>query len=168
MGTAGLSLVGRTHRMYYRLLVLERVFRNSGESSDQQEVDDSDAPLFEGVREMLAGLAEEARIMATVPYPISEWRPGDDSFDPRWRSLSQLERREMRGLVRAYENLIDYCETLMAPDAPAPDAGEGVDVNWHRITVRRVKSELAFFLADANETGNRQAGDAAPTRRAQV
>ena len=149
MDTAGPTLQERALRSYRRLLVLERAFQKTVELLQGQGVNEAEAALCEGVRDILAELAEDSRIMSMVPLPFSEWRPDDDPVDGRWRTISQLERREVQQLVRACEDLIDYCE-MLSTRRPTADRS-GVDVRWHQETVGRFKSEAAFLLTEADE-----------------
>ena len=149
MDTTELAPQDRARRMYGRLLVLDRVFQRIGDQRQEPEADGSKRAFREGVRDMLAELAEDARIVATAPCASDGWRPREEPLDEQWRSISQLERREVRRLVRAYENLIEYCEALPSP--PATADGSCLDINWHRITVGRFKSEAAFLLTEADE-----------------
>ena len=96
MDPAGPTLQERALRTYRRLLVLERVFLRTGGLPREPESSEADAELHAGVRELLTELAEEARILSTVPVPLSEWRQGDGPNDGRWRTISLLERREVR------------------------------------------------------------------------
>ena len=120
----------------------------------------AEAALSEGMRDMLTELAEDSRVISTIPLPFSEWRPSDDPVDARWRTISQLERRETQQLVRAYEDLIDYCETL---GVRRPVTDRSVDVRWHQETVARFKSEAAFLLT---ETDEREHAEGRPSRAA--
>ena len=149
MDTTGPTLQERALRTHRRLLVLERVFQKTDGLFQEREVNEAEAALCEGVREILAELAEDARVMSTVPLPFSEWRPDDGPLDERWRTISQLERREVSQLVRAYEDLIDYNE-MLSIQRPTADRS-GVDVRRHRETVGRFKAEAAFLLTEADE-----------------
>ncbi len=155
MDTTGPTLQERALRSYRRLLVLERVFQKSVGLLREQEANEAEATLGEGVRDMLVELAEDARIMSTVPLPFSEWRSDDGPQKGGWHTISQLECREVRQLVRAYEDLIDYCEMHSIP-RPAEDRSD-MDARWHRATVERFKAEATFLLTEADD---RQPADA--------
>ena len=148
MSSSDLTLQDRARRAYQRLLILKRVFQGTG-LLDEPEVDESEAGLREGVRDMLAELAEDARIMSAVPVPFSEWRSGDGQNDERWRTISQLERREVRQLVRAYEELIESCDVRPMRQAGTDQAA--LDLRWHRDAVARFKAEAGFLLPDIEE-----------------
>ena len=57
-------------------------------------------------------LIEHARVLASAPFPISEWRPGDTRDDERWRALTEVERREVLSLVSGYDDLISWAEQM--------------------------------------------------------
>src|SRR5262245_22036737 len=110
--TSEATLVERAGFLYRQLLLLQRVFPDVSE--DNRSVpfgEDGDArSLCFGVREVLNQLAEEARVLTTVPLPIGHWRPGDSADDERWRALTEIERREIASLVAGYEALIALME----------------------------------------------------------
>ncbi len=138
----------RALRLYRRLLVLERVFRNTNGTHHEQETSASEDSLREGIQSMLAELAEDARIVSTVPHPRSDRPQGDDHFDDRSEEerhpLSHLERREIQQIVRAYEELIDYFDSLKV--VLGPTDGKRPDINWHRLALGRFKSENTSLL----------------------
>jgi hypothetical protein len=108
------TLKERAGRMYRRLLLLQRLFHASDEDDNGTEpgTDDRTRALAFGaaVREVLDELTEHARLVTSLPFPISEWRPGDGPDDERWRALTEVERREVASLVSGYENLISWAE----------------------------------------------------------
>jgi hypothetical protein len=115
MKTVELTLNERAARMYRRLLILQRVFQPGQEGTDDWQADDdggSDMGLSAAVREVLDELTEQARIFATIPYPISDWRPGDGSDDDRWRALTEVERREVLSIIVGYDALVAWSEDV--------------------------------------------------------
>ena len=78
----------RALRLYRRLLVLERVFRNTNGTHHEQETSASEDSLREGIQSMLAELAEDARIVSTVPHPRSDRPQGDDATASRFSTGS--------------------------------------------------------------------------------
>ena len=103
--TSEATLVERAGFLYRQLLLLQRVFPDMSEDTQSPPFgDDGDArSLCYGVREVLNQLAEEARVLTTVPFPIGHWRPGDGADDERWRALTKIERREIASLLEGYE-----------------------------------------------------------------
>ena len=110
--TSEATLVERAGFLYRQLLLLQRVFPDSCEDTRSLPFgDDGDArSLCFGVREVLNQLAEDARVLTTVPLPIGNWRPGDTADDERWRALTEIERREIASLLAGYETLIALVE----------------------------------------------------------
>lgn len=110
--TSEATLVERAGFLYRQLLLLQRVFPDASEDSRSLPFgDDGDArSLCYGVREVLNQLAEDARVLTTVPLPIANWRPGDTADDERWRALTEIERREIASLLAGYEALIALIE----------------------------------------------------------
>ncbi len=105
------TLAERAGHLYRQLLLLKRVFDSNEDAPlpPSQDADESSA-LCGAVRDVLAHLAEHARILTTVPFPIRDWRPGDSADDERWRALTPIERRELASLVTAHEDLINFVE----------------------------------------------------------
>src|SRR5262245_16934271 len=114
MKQAELSLQERVSRMYRRLLLLQRLFHPSRDDEEPLESDDRghDLALDAAVREVLDELTEHARVLTTIPSPISQWRPGDTRDDERWRALTEVERREILSLVSGYDELISWAEDM--------------------------------------------------------
>ena len=115
MKTLEPTLKDRAGRMYRRLLVLQRVFQPSREGDvDWPATDDvgGDAALSAAIREVLDELTEHARILTSIPFPISEWQPGDGPDDQRWRSLTEIERREVLSMIAGYDHLISWSEEV--------------------------------------------------------
>ena len=115
MKQAELSLQERANRMYRRLLLLQHLFQPPRDDGiDGLESDDRGRNLALGaaVREVLDELTEHARLLTSIPFPISEWRPGDTRDDERWRALTEVERREMLSLVSGYDDLITWAEEM--------------------------------------------------------
>jgi len=115
MNQAEPSLQERAHRMYRRLLLLQHLFHPSRDD-DGYALESGDRgrnlALGAAVREVLDELTEHARVLTSVPFPISEWRPGDSADDERWRALSDVERRELLSLVSGYDSLITWAEEI--------------------------------------------------------
>jgi hypothetical protein len=115
MKQAEISLRERAHRMYRRLLLLQHLFQPSRPDDDGAlESDDwgRNLALSAAVREVLDELTEHARLLTSIPYPISDWRPGDTADDERWRALTEVERREVLSLVAGYEGLVAWAERM--------------------------------------------------------
>lgn len=108
------SLKERVGRIYRRLLLLQQMFEPPRDDDEPLDAADraSRAALNAAVREVLDELTEHARVMMSVPFPISEWRPGDTRDDERWRALTEVERREVLSLVSGYDNLIGWAEQI--------------------------------------------------------
>ena len=108
------SLKERAGRMYRRLLLLQQMFQPRRDDDEPLDAADHTGRVALGaaVREVLDELTEHARIVTSVPFPISEWRPGDSRDDERWRALTEVERREVLSLVAGYENLIGWAEQM--------------------------------------------------------
>jgi hypothetical protein len=104
------TLAERAGHLYRQLILLKRVF-DSGDDQPAPPLDDAESSALHGaIREVLVQLAEHARILTTVPFPINDWRPGDGADDERWRALTEVERRELLSLVSAHEELINFVE----------------------------------------------------------
>ena len=117
MKTLEPTLKERAGRMYRRLLVLQRVFQPSREGDVEWPATDDgggggDAALSAAIREVLDELTEHARILTSIPFPISEWQPGDGPDDQRWRALTEIERREVLSMIAGYEQLISWSEEV--------------------------------------------------------
>jgi len=108
------SLKERAGRMYRRLLLLQQMFQPRREDDEPLDATDhaGHVALGAAVREVLDELTEHARLLTSVPFPISEWRPGDSRDDERWRALTEVERREVLSLVSGYDNLIGWAEQM--------------------------------------------------------
>jgi len=117
MKNAEMTLKERAAHVHRRLVLLQRVFQPSHETTDLESLDvgskAQDPALSAGIRELLDELIDHARTLSTIPFPLSEWRPGDGSNDERWRALTEIERREVLALVSGYETLISWGETVM-------------------------------------------------------
>jgi hypothetical protein len=144
------TLVQRAAYLYRHLLLLQQLFQGADENDAAAwlvAADDADAAACcVGIREELEDLKEQARILATVPFPIREWRPGDGSDDERWRALSQIERREVMSLASAYESLIAWVEGQAFPRPEPAERAEprGLDVLVPRVP--RDPNEMAEYL----------------------
>jgi hypothetical protein len=115
MKTVEPTLKERAGRMYRQLLILQRLFQRAQEADDVEWIGaadrSKDIALCAAVSEILDELADHAEILTTIPFPISEWQPGDGPDDERWRALTELERREVASMVSGYEGLITWSES---------------------------------------------------------
>jgi hypothetical protein len=141
--TSEATLVERAGFLYRQLLLLQRVFPDASEDTRSLPFgDDGDArSLCFGVREVLNRLAEEARLLTTVPIPIAHWRPGDTADDERWRALTEVERREISSLVAGYETLIALVER--EPFRNTSEAREVLQVERARLA--RFRQDMGFL-----------------------
>ena len=143
MKTVEPSLKERAGRMYRQLLILQRLFYRSREADDVEWVaagDRSrDVALCAAVSEILDELTDHAEILTTMPFPISEWQPGDGPDDERWRALTELERREVASMVSGYEGLIAWSESS-AREREATDY-----LKAERTRLGRFREEMGFL-----------------------
>ena len=143
MKTVELTLKERAGRMYRQLLILQRLFQRAREADDVEWLaggDHSrDVALCAAVCEILDELTEHAEILTEIPFPISEWQPGDGPDDERWRALTELERREVASMVSGYEGLITWCESS-ARGREATDYLKG-----ERTKLGRFRQEMGFL-----------------------
>jgi len=143
MKTVEPSLKERAGRMYRQLLILQRLFYRSREADDVEWIaagDRSrDVALCAAVSEILDELTEHAEILTTIPFPISEWQPGDGPDDERWRALTELERREVSSIVSGYEGLITWSES----SARGREATEYLKAE--RTRLGRFREEMGFL-----------------------
>lgn len=157
------TLVEPAGYLYRQLLPLQRVFPDAGEELRAAPVgDDGDArSLSLAIREVLDQLAEQARVLTTVPAPIGHWRPGDGADDMRWRPLTEVERRELASLLASHEMLIDLFERETSvglevagrPEVNAalrrrssrdgPEAGEILRIERTRLA--RIRQDMGFL-----------------------
>jgi len=146
------TLMERTSHLYSQLLLLQRLFRVSGEyegdwpgSGDEAQ----DLAFLAGIRTLVADLTGHARILTAVPFPLSEWRAGDGPDDDRWRALTEVERREVLSMVSAYENLLSWSEGLNSSALPSEPSQDRRTVSEHlsaeRSRVGRFRQELHFL-----------------------
>jgi hypothetical protein len=149
MKTSEATLVQRTSYLYRRLLLLQRLFQVSGENDDADWLGTTDQAkdlaLCGGIREVLDDLAEQASVLTTIPYPIRDWRPGDDRNDERWHALTEVERREILSLVSGYEALISWAEGLTCHES---DLGERLDPRGAAAGPPRTLPRNALSAAD--------------------
>ena len=121
------TLRERSGRVYRRLLLLQRLFQFRPENDDAAGHGGDDRAremaFAAAVREVLDELTEHARLLTSLPFPISEWRPGDTADDTRWRGLTEVERSEVLSLVSAYENLISWAEEVTRRELEATPLG---------------------------------------------
>jgi hypothetical protein len=141
--TSETTLVERAGFLYRQLLLLQRVFPDASEDTRALPFgDDGDVrSLCYGVREVLNQLAEEARVLTTVPLPIGHWRPGDTADDERWRALTEIERREVASMLAGYETLITLMER--EPFRNTSEARETLQVERARLT--RFRQDMGFL-----------------------
>ena len=129
--------------MYRQLLILQRLFQRSRLADDVEWVAGADhsrdLALCEAVSEILDELTEHAELLTTIPFPISEWQPGDGPDDERWRALTELERREVASMVSGYEGLIAWSESS-ARGREATDFLKG-----ERTRLGRFRQEMGFL-----------------------
>ena len=141
--TSEATLVERAGFLYRQLLLLQRVFPDASEDSRSLPFgDDGDArSLCYGVREVLNQLAEDARVLTSVPAPIANWRPGDTADDERWRALTEIERREIASLLAGYEALIALIEH--EPFRNTTEARETLQAERARLA--RFRQDMGFL-----------------------
>jgi hypothetical protein len=115
MKTVEPTLKERAGRMYRQLVILQRLFQRSHEADEADGIGTGDRAkdlaLWSAMAEMIDELTDHAGILTSIPFPISEWQPGDESDDERWRALTELERREVASMVSGYEGLITWSES---------------------------------------------------------
>lgn len=141
------TLSERASYVYRRLVLLQRLFQVSNENENADWLDAGDAArslaLCSGILEVLDDLAEQARVLTTVPFPLKEWRPGDRPDDERWRALTEVERREVQSLVSGYEDLITWCEAL---SESAHNPQNAIDrLKSERVRIVRFRQEVGFL-----------------------
>ena len=112
MNDAEATLQERTGGMYRRLLLLQCLFaptRDADDSSWLASGDQAkDAALCAAIREIVDELTAQALALTSVPFPLSEWRPGDSPDDNRWGGLTELERRDLLSMISGYERLLSW------------------------------------------------------------
>jgi hypothetical protein len=152
MRTVELTLKERADHIYSQLLLLQRLFAaTSDDDVDWPGTGDKtrDLAYYAGVRTLIDGIVEHARILTAVPFPLSEWQPGDGPDDERWRALTDIERREVLAMVSAYESLISWSEGLTAsirPVAAPQDRSTPADyLGTERERIGRFRQELRFL-----------------------
>jgi hypothetical protein len=152
MKAVELTLKERASHIYSQLLLLQRLFAASSEDDvDWPGTNDKtrDLAYYAGIRTLVDGLVEHARILIAVPFPLSEWQPGDGPDDERWRALTDIERREVLAMVSAYESLISWSEALtvsIRSAAAAPERSSPADyLGTERARVGRFRHELRFL-----------------------
>jgi hypothetical protein len=137
--------------MHRRLLLLQRLFQspNDADLTDLLESGDepSDPGLRAAIRELIDELTEQARVLTSIPAPISEWQPGDTSDDERWRGLTEIERREVLAIVSGYENLIAWGEEFARrPGLPPQKIHEACEyLRAERARLGRFRQEMGFL-----------------------
>jgi hypothetical protein len=138
------TLKERVGRMYRRLLLLQRLFQFPRDADDTAwlGIDDRvpDTALAAAVREVLDELTEHARALTSIPFPLSEWQPGDGPDDERWRALTEVERREVLSLLAGYDNLIAWGE-----DAARGQRDDVEFLKAERARVSRFRQEMGFL-----------------------
>jgi hypothetical protein len=180
MQTLEPTLKERAGRMYRQLLLLQRLFQRSQETDDAEWLGSGggsrDVALCAAVREVIDELTAHAETLVSIPYPVSEWRPGDSSDDDRWRALTEIERRSVLSMLAAYDNLITWSEQLARGPVDMvawPEAGGSADgqprklpevwqklrdatdyLNGERTRVARFRQEMAFLEGRHRATEN--------------
>ena len=170
MQTLEPTLKERAGRMYRQLLLLQRLFQCSQDSDEVEWLGSGgarDLELCAAVREVIDELAAHAEVLVSMPFPVSEWRPGDGSDDDRWRALTEIERRSVVSMLAAYDNLITWSEQTVGgpveviawPDAACTADGQPRKLpevwqklresteylNAERMRVARFRQEMAFL-----------------------
>jgi hypothetical protein len=144
MKTVEPTLKERAGRMYRQLLILQRLFQRSHEADDADGFGTGDRAkdlaLRSAMAEMIDELTDHAGILTSIPFPISEWQPGDESDDERWRALTELERREVTSMVSGYENLILWGEAGTNGNREAADY-----LKTERARLGRFRQEMGFL-----------------------
>jgi hypothetical protein len=167
------TLAERAGRMYRQLLILQRLFHQPRNADDSEWASTGDrardAALSAAITEIIDELTDHAGILTSIPFPLSEWQPGDGPDDDRWRALTEVERREVLSMVSAYENLIVWAEQIApghtqvverlegangglisqsAGELPAAQAHRGQALDYlvaERARVGRFRQELSFL-----------------------
>ena len=164
------TLKERAGQIYRRLLLLQRLFQAASADDDPDWTESGDesrnSVLCAAVREVLDELAEHARILTLIPLPLNEWRPGDGPNDERWRTLTELERRELQSMVSGYENLIAWGEAmvrgalsgLFVPESQGRNVPQEMReatgyLNAERARLDRFRSEMGFLDRRRNLEG---------------
>jgi hypothetical protein len=159
------TLSERASYVYRKLLLLQRLFQVSTENENADWIDAGDQTrnleLCSGILEVLDDIAEQARVLTTVPLPLPEWRPGDRADDERWRAFSEIERRELLSLLSSYADLITWCEAEIVSGDSLEGRGDegGASVAVSRQSPRRqeavdhLKAERARLARFRQEAG---------------
>jgi len=153
------TLKERVELLYRRLLLLQRLFRTASAGDDADWIDAGDkgrnVALCAAIREVVDELAEHARILTTIPPPLTEWRPGDGPEDERWRALTELERRDVLSIAAGYDNLISWSEAIVnAASAAGSLNGEASEyLKAERARVDRFRCEIGFLERRRNLEG---------------
>jgi hypothetical protein len=151
MKSADPSLKERVGRMHRRLLLLQQLF-DAPEKTEGVEWLDSgdesrDLTLSAAIREVVDELTEHARVLTSIPSPISDWQPGDGPDDERWRGLTEIERRDVLAIVAGYENLITWSEEMARRSSlPPQKLHEALDyLRAERARAGRFRQEMGFL-----------------------
>ena len=144
--TSEATLNERAGYVYRKLLLLQRLFQVSSENENADWLDAGEPArnlaLCSGILEVLDDLAEQARVLTTVPFPLKEWRAGDRADDERWRALTEVERREVLSIVSCYEDLITWCESL----TESPQNPSAIEhLKSERTRLARFRQEVGFL-----------------------
>jgi len=146
------SLRERAGRVYRRLLLLQGLFHPVPDGDiEPSEAADGPRELEAAVREVIDELTDHARILTTIPFPLSEWRPGDARDDERWRALTEVERREVLSLVSGYENLIAWAEEQTREDlelAALVEVGGAAVAGPATLSPQRVREAVDYLRAE--------------------
>ena len=145
------SLKDRVGRMHRRLLLLQRIFQSPHDTKIAELLEagneHADPGLSAAIRELIDELIEHARVLTSIPAPISDWHPGDTSDDERWRGLTEIERREVLAIVSGYENLIVWGEEFARrPGLPPQKINEAFEfLRAERARLGRFRQEMGFL-----------------------
>ena len=151
MRSADPSLKDRVGRMHRRLLLLQRLLQSPGDTDGVPLLDTGDerrdSTLGEAICELVDELTEHARVLTSIPSPISEWQPGDGPDDERWRGLTEIERREVLAIVSGYENLIGWGEEIARRPGMSPQKiHEACEyLRAERARIERFRQEMGFL-----------------------
>jgi DNA-directed RNA polymerase subunit K/omega len=161
------TLLERAQQMYRQLALLQRVFQSrAGADTNGADDKERDRAVVEAILEIVEGLIENASQLRDVPFPVSQWRAGDGSDDPRWRALTDDERGQLRRLLAGYEGLIEWgtrftdwatrLEPLRLREGGPDNAPELTDAAEYlaaeRSRLARMRQELSFLEDSAEVT----------------
>jgi hypothetical protein len=141
MKTVEPTLRERAGLMYRRLLLLQRLFPVPHDVGRRGHDDTAEEPALDAaVGEVIGELTGHARALTSVPFPLSEWRPGDGPDDERWRALTEIERREVLSLLAGYDSLIAWGEDMARGQRDALEY-----LRAERARVGRFRQDMGFL-----------------------